>query len=269
MIPRKLTNSLLLKVTGNASGEIWSVGEIGTIINCSGNECIEHVDQYSSDLVDVFVNYVNRIYTIDINGSLRYCIGTVCFSNNLMKPATAIVGQSRYTWIGGTMGFLTRLDANQGDASKPVATGITDTLQSMWMSSSGEVWAVGSRSMIRCSASSCSSLPWVATDDLISVWGSSSGEVWAVGKAGNVVKCSGAACSLLPKVSDDNLHKVAGDERGVVWALGGGSSVVRCSGSACEKIALQGVAALADLWVSGAGEVWVAGGFGAILSFAP
>lgn len=265
-IPSKI-DSRIFKING-ANGEVWAVGGFASILRCSGSNCIELLGGGSSTYIDIFVTPLGDAYAVGSN--FAFCNNTNCIAAtvNGKSQALSVVGNSNEIWFGEALGALDKINVKTSQLVS-VATGTTDHLQSMWMSSSGEVWAVGSRSMIRCSASSCSSLPWVATDDLISVWGSSSGEVWAVGKAGNVVKCSGAACSLLPKVSDDNLHKVAGDERGVVWALGGGSSVVRCSGSACEKIALQGVAALADLWVSGAGEVWVAGGFGAILSFAP
>lgn len=266
-VPRK-TETRILIIRGT-SAETWAVGEQGTIIRCNTFGCDDLSGGIGSTYVDLAPYSLGG--ALVVGDSLSSCSSTSCdlrLGVAGVESAEAVVGNRNEVWLGGSMGVLVKIDRRAGQA-QVIPSGTTDRLTGMWMSSSGEVWAVGRRSMIRCSGTSCTSLPWVAADDLTWVGGTKSGEAWAVGKAGTVVKCSGTGCTLIPSVTALNLRRVAADSSETIWTTNGSGSVIRCSGMACTRILVHADLQLTDVWVSSTGEAWVTSFGGSILRYTP
>ncbi|MBX3263130.1 MAG: hypothetical protein KF782_25875 [Labilithrix sp.] len=124
--------------------------------------------------------------------------------------------------------------ADAGGVEDPLAWSEVDsqsslTLESVWGSSSSDVWAVGPLGTIRHITPADARWQKVdakTTNDLHAVWGSGPNDVWAVGEAGTILHYDGAsfepASAQLPLGKKPSLRGVWGSGPDDVWIVGDG-----------------------------------------------
>lgn len=132
-------------------------------------------------------------------------------------------------WMRGMLLHRVPGDGGKTGAWTPVDSQSAHVLESIWGSSAGDVWAVGSLGTIRhytAGAARWAVTPSPTGVDLHSVWGSSASDVWAVGDDGTILHYDGTTWSTstaaFPLGPKPNLNGVWGSGPNDVWVVGDG-----------------------------------------------
>ncbi|WP_146651716.1 hypothetical protein [Labilithrix luteola] len=106
----------------------------------------------------------------------------------------------------------------------------SSTLNAVWASGAGDVWAVGDRGTLR-HWKSADQTRWdivesPTDEDLEAIWGSASNDVWAVGGNGTILHFDGTTWALAPGAFPHglkpHLHGIWGSSPSDVWIVGDG-----------------------------------------------
>lgn len=235
----------LSKIWGSSPGDLWAVGDAGTLIHGQGAD-----------------------------GQLRWSMassGTTASLSDLWGSDVSDV------WAVGTAGTILHWD---GHAWSSVASGVNAALTAIWGSSSTkEAWAIGGRSIIYCKNSSCApvAMPALSGNANAIAGNILNGDAWIVGSSGMMVHCfSGGTCTSDSSAgigTDMQLVSVWISKLGAGWATGystktnGGSIVLRLSGNTwtndsgipAMSTPLSGTAQLSLVSGTSASDVWVSG----------
>ena len=151
--PQAAGTSTLRDSWGTAFGDIWAVGDKGTLAHWDGSK-----------------------WTL-VSSPAGATIGL-----------NAVLGRSaKEAWAVGEMGTVLRYD---GTSWSRVSVPITDTLNGLWQDAGGDVWAVGDNgvALLLSSRSLTAEVkPTGTTVRLHGIWGIGPGEVWAAGAFGTIL----------------------------------------------------------------------------------
>ncbi len=144
----------------------------------------------------------------------------------------------------------------------------TVQLNSVWGSSSSNVFAVGALGTIRkydgtSWSGSSSGTIW----QLNGVWGSSASNVFAVGNGGTIRKYNGTSWSGMTSGTTKNLYGVWGTGANDVFAVGDSGTVLHYNGIAWSTMNSSVTTALYGIWGSSFDNVFAVGASGKIIQY--
>jgi len=145
-----------------------------------------------------------------------------------------------------------------------VAGGTNSSLGGVWGTSSSDVWAVGSETILHFNGATWSSVTGGATWILFKVWGSSPSDVWAVGQSyttGNptFLHYDGMNWSAVPSPSIYQLAGIWGSSASDVWAVGVGGTIIHYDGTNWSSVLSGTTQQLNSVWGTSASNVWAVG----------
>jgi len=133
------------------------------------------------------------------------------------------------------------------------------TLESVWASSSSDVWAVGEGGALAhfdgSAWSTVSPMP-----NLDAAWAISANDAWAVGSAGSALHWDGAAWSTTSTGTTDTLTAVWAASASDVWTLASTSTVRRWNGNGWGPSGAPTSDPLAAIGGTGSSDVWISNG---------
>jgi len=109
-----------------------------------------------------------------------------------------------------------------------INTGTTASLQGVWVSPEGHVFAVGdSGTIVQNTGSGWSVTTNVTTQDLKDVWGSDSSNVYAVGNNGTILHYDGSAWAVMACPVAASLKSIDGIDEETIFAVGTDGTILK------------------------------------------
>ena len=137
-------------------------------------------------------------------------------------------------------------------------------LESVWVRTSTDVWAVGwGGTVLRFDGGAWQLVPSGTTEYLTGVWGSSASDVWVTGANGTLRHWNGSAWSAVDTGDTIWLQAVWGTAANDVWAVGWSDTTLHFDGTKWTKVpgpSTQALDILYSVWGSASNDVWAAGG---------
>ena len=143
----------LYDVSGTASNDVWSVGELGIIMHWDGTGWSRQTSGSNASLRGVYASASGNAWAVGPAGLMLHRVGN---------------------WTS-------------------VPSGTSQNLNGIWGSGANDIWAVGEAgTMLHWDGSSWIAANSGTTATLRRIFGSSSNNVWAVGDAGNILHYNGS-----------------------------------------------------------------------------
>lgn len=262
-----LTLANVRGIHGRSSGDLYAVGDGGTVLRNDGTAWTLSPTGLTEALNDVFVASPLEVFVVgDVGLVLRG-------ADDAWTPLTSgTTSNLRGVWAD----FATRAFA-VGDAGtilhfdgvdwNPEAAPVADYAD-VWGFASGEVVAVGSGGVIaENETGDWSTMTSPVGTGLRGVWGTSLSNAFAVGDAGVILHLGndGQWRATTAPVFDDWVA-VSGSG-GVAWAVGARGHVLRHDGSMWNLEETLPVEGLGGVFVRSAERVFVTGSLGAVIRF--
>lgn len=190
-----------------------------------------------------------------------------CIGSGACNPQTGCNTTGVNAWARCD-GGVCRLDGGCGTCPSGWCTAESPlpslNLTSVWGTSSTQVWAVGSGSILRFDGVRWSVQESHPGEDYEAVWARNPTDAWAVGHTGSpdylsiVRRWNGATWNLVAPAVDGGLYSVWGDPAGKVWAGGPDGVIQEWSGTTWSntKNGGGGCATTNGLWGPSATDVW-------------
>ncbi|MGD0856304.1 MAG: choice-of-anchor U domain-containing protein [Dehalococcoidia bacterium] len=163
----------------------------------------------------------------------------------ITMPSTA---EAAYTWTAMT-------------------SGTTENLYSVWGSSGGDVFAVGTNgTVLHYNGSTWTAMTSGTTQTLRGVWGSSGSDVFAVGANGTVLHYNGSTWTTMTSNTSLDLYGVWGNSSNSVFAVGTAETILYWNGSTWTAMTTPGQeVALLAVWGTSYNDVYAVSSNGVVL----
>ena len=209
-------------IWGSSAGNIFAVGDAGTIIHSDGTAWSTMSSSITGTLRDVWGSSATNVFAVGEGGTIARYDGTA--------------------WIA-------------------MSGGVTNTLNSVWGSSGSDVFAVGEAGTILHYDGAGWSPMAGGGGSLVGVWGNSGSDVFAIAATGAVLHYDGASWNTVPtdtSAVSASITAIWGSSEGIVAATDGwGSPILRYTGTAWESIGSFGPAY--GIWGTSAADIFVVG----------
>jgi len=244
------TWSTVTSPTGNAlysvfmvgAGEGWAVGDLGTMLHCSGGSwsLVTPSPRPTGIFQSVFM----------VSASEGWAVGW---------------GSDVLHYSGGSWSLLT-------PSPDPLASSIS-VLSSVFMVDAGEGWAVGrsgptSGTMFHYTGGSWSLVTPPTTIPLNSVFMVGTGEGWAVGRVGVILHYAGGSWSGVTSPAGSNLYSVSMADPSNGWSVGEVGTILHYSGGSWSLVTPSPTTnTLNSVFMVSASDGWAVGDGGTILHY--
>ena len=267
VISDALTYAHLRGIHGRASGDIYAVGDAGTVLRFDCTAWSLSSPSVAENLNDVYVLSALDAFLVGEGG--RIVRGT----DGAWSPMTSGTSATlRGVWARdannvfavGDAGTVLRFD---GVDWNPESAPVHD-YRDVWGLENGDVIAVarGGAAAARV-AGAWSDMPTPpGTGDLHGVWGRSPDYAFAVGDGGVVLRLAGGSWQLVNALVSANLSAVSGSGS-LVMVAGAGGTILRLEGSTWSVGEAAPVEAHGGVLVRSADLAFAAGSFGNVLRF--
>ncbi|HNN91274.1 MAG TPA: hypothetical protein PKI03_03355 [Pseudomonadota bacterium] len=267
MVPQY--NGHLLAIGGSDANNIWAVGYLGVMVECSEDRGCKARSSGSTKTFTSISGDAHLAWAAGQDGAVVRCVeGFGCseFSSGTSSWFWGGGGSSGQHWAVGRNGVAASCDAS-GCQALPTATG--QILTSVWPIDDNSVWVAGGGQVIlRCTATRCTTVRPEGPGNANGIWGTELDNTWVVGgyTEGTVYRCGGAGCT---QIHTDRLTSeflaVSGASPDAVWAVGQVGGIARCTKSACTNVPSGVSTQLAAVWTPTPEIAWVTGAEGVIL----
>jgi photosystem II stability/assembly factor-like uncharacterized protein len=231
------TTSGLYGVWGSSPGDVFAVGDAGTILHYDGTWST--MSPLSATLLNVWGSSDNDVFAVGMLGAILHYDGTWSAMSSLTtNNLWSVWGSSASdVFAVGEGGTILHYEGSGSTWSTMPNIPTTNELHSVWGSGPDDVFAVGGGGTILHydgNGSTWSAMPNIpTTDTLHSVWGSSATDVFAVGNGGTILHYdgNGSTWSTMPNIPTSNeLHSVWGSSASDVFAVGWPDAILHYSG---------------------------------------
>jgi len=263
-----LTFADLRGVHGQSSGDVYAVGDDGTVLRDNTAGWSLSPTGVTEALHDVFVVSPLDVFVVGDDGRVLRGAG------NAWTPSVVGMGANLHgIWaenatrviVVGDAGTVLRFD---GLDWSPEAAPVADYTDVWGFASGGEI-AVGRGGVIIVhEPGGWADMTSPVVTDLRGVWGTSPSDAFAVGDAGVILHSSsgGEWRSMFAPVIDDWVAVAGGN--GESWVVGKGGNVLRYGDSTWHLEERPPIAAFGGIFVR-TGEVFATGSLGAVVGFRP
>jgi hypothetical protein len=219
-----VTTNWLLRVAGTSESDIHAVGASGTLLHYNGSVWTAETNPFGTGVTHYGVWAVTptAAYAPASNGYVLKWDGSVWdtlprASTNLLLAAWASAENN--VWAVGQNGTIVRWDGSQWNTVTHSLGGTQ--FNSVWGTSSSNVYVVGGSSMVQCNQSSCATLAAPGLSFLWDVWGTSSSEVFVASASSNAVgRWNGVSWTTVFSNYGSSVRGVGGTSNGTVFAVG-------------------------------------------------
>jgi len=217
---------------GSDSGDLWAVGDFGTILHGDGASWSPVPSPTTASLQGVWASAPEDAWAVGYGGVILRWNGAdwSAASSGTTVNLWAVGGTARDdVWAVGDGGTILHW---QGTAWAPATSGTAVTMNAVWSSRADDVWAVGNgATILHWNGNSWSPSPSATTNPLYGVWGSGANDVWAVGLGGTVVHYSGSTWASASSGVTVTLVGVWGNGPSDFWAVGSRSTILHFDGA--------------------------------------
>lgn len=220
----------------SAPGELWAVGEQGTVMQLSQGswQCPTQISP--ADLFGVYASAPGDVWAAGAQGALMHFDGkiwtAVALPGGSRADLYAIAGRAANDlWAVGAGGTILHFD---GTALSAIAPASSDNLYSVWPVGPQEAWAVGEHGAIvhvRGMSSALLSSMTMTPGKLRGIWGASANSLWAVGEQGTLLFISGTDARQVESGTNQDLTAIWGSGISDVWAVGGSGLLMHFDGA--------------------------------------
>ncbi len=223
------TTSTLCGIWGSGPGDVFAVGENGTILHYDGAVWSPMDSGVSGILYGVWGSSSMDVFAVGETGVIRH-----------------------YDGSGWTQ----------------MASGTNRQLQGVWGTDNANVYAVGyGGTILHFDGLSWSEMDNGNTSHLKSIWGSSASDVFAAGNNGVVVHYDGVAWSTMLEDTHPNFQGIWGSASDNVLAVGGEGMILGYDGVSWSPLSSGVSSELSGVWGVSPTDVFVVGLDGTILHY--
>ncbi len=260
------TSNALYSVGGGDVGNIWAVGQAGTIRKWNGSTWLAQSSGTMSSLFGVRGSDADNVWAVGQNGVILKWDGS-----NWMPQTSGTVQSLRSVWVSdagnvwavGDGGAIRKWNGNSWSSQ---TSGTMSTLYSIWGSDVNNIWAVGQNGTIRkWNGSEWSAQTSGTTQNIYEVWGSDANNVWVVGDGGTIRKWNGSVWSAQTSGTTNALYSIWVSDANNAWVVGDGGTIRKWNGSNWSAQSSGTSLTLHTIWGSGAGNIWAVGDGGTML----
>ena len=267
VISDALTYAHLRGIHGRSSGDIYTVGDAGTILRSNGSAWSPSSSGVDEDLNDVFV--LSALDVLIVGDGGRIVRGV----DGAWSPMTSATNENlrgvwardaNYAFAVGDAGTVLRFDGVDWNPESAPGYDYTD----VWGLDNGDVIAVarGGAAAKRVAGTWSDMTTPPATPDLRGIWGQSANRAFAVGDAGTVLSLSGGSWQLASGLVAADLTAVSGSGS-LVMIAGAGGTILRLEGTTWSVGESTPVELYGGVWVRSADHAFAAGSFGNLIRF--
>lgn len=222
----------------------------------NGKDLSGGTEAFAADVHDAAGNVVNRSLSW---ASLNTNVVTINNSTGVATPVAS--GQATVSaTIDGVTGYglltVTVPAATPVNIWVPMTSGTVDPLIGVWGTSSSNVFAVGSSSILRFNGSLWAAMTGPA-GNWTSVWGSSSSDVFVVGYQGAIAHWNGSSWTTMNSGTSEILTSVWGTSPRDVFAVGYNGVILHYNGVAWSPMSSGTSESLAVVWGTSPTDVHV------------
>jgi hypothetical protein len=214
----------------STDGEVFAVGDMGTIIHYDGNKW--------TTMDSGTIEQLNGIWGIN----------------------------SHDVFAVGWMNTILHFDGMQWTSMPCPGGGNWGVLFSIWGTSANDVFAVGSVEIMHYNGSNWSLMD-SRTCDLLGVWGSSATDVFAVGMNGMILHYDGTGWSSIAINTSKDICGVWGSSPTDVFAVGRNGTILHYNGSSWSPMISNTFDDLSGVWGSAANDVFAVGRYGLLMHY--
>ncbi|MBN1774630.1 MAG: DUF4215 domain-containing protein [Deltaproteobacteria bacterium] len=262
------TTQDLFAVRGSGAGDVWVVGNAGTILHWDGTAWSSVSGGGSRVLRSVFAASPAAAWAVGDAGAILAWNGTTWSAESAPAGTGNLRGvwgfSAAEVWAVGDGGRILRRTAG-GWAS--VGGGTTLDLGGVWGAAANDVFAcAGHKTYTRWNGTAWSSgTLGDGNFDAYAIAGSSADSIWTVGSVGASRHWAGSGWSTVVTGVTTPLRGAHAPSRSEAWAVGDGGTIRRWDGTAWSASTSGTTRTLYGVWGPSASEVWVVGASGTIL----
>jgi Tol biopolymer transport system component len=234
------TTAELYGVWSSSSGEVFAVGDYGTILHYDGlawqtvSSRIAPVG--SESLGGIWGNHPENIYAV--GGGYIYASSSILHYDGI-----------EWTWTTNPAAHALSGIWGSGDHVFSVGSGLTDygAHVSTILHTTGDGWTAMESGTLE--------MVWLAD-----VWGHSSSDVFAVGSGGTILHYDGRVWQPMNSGTTVDLYGVWGGSETEIYAVGANGTILRYDGTTWHPMESGTTDNLSGIWGSGPNDIFVVGG---------
>jgi hypothetical protein len=254
-------------LSGWSSGpnDVW-IATLADVVHWDGDAWTRMPVGAGAPLYGITGTSAGNVFTVGDYGTIARSTGGAFATQSLSEEVTllGLWGSSADdVWAVGGSTLLHR--GESGTWSNETTPG-EDFVRAIWGASASQVWAVGDEVVIHYDGVEWSTVHDEAGLTLNGIWGASASDVWAVGNAGALLHWNGTAWTGSTAGTFDHLA-VWGSGTADVFAVGRSGSIQHWNGSGWTAMNSGTTVTLNAVWGSGASNVYAAGENGTILHY--
>lgn len=267
-VAAQLDGTALNGIWGSSSGDIFAVGDAGTIMHYNGRQWLQEDTGVEMNFNGVWGASASSVYAVGDNGLFLHYDGS-----HWNAIPQSFSGALHNVWCSDSKCLavgddLTVLEGTGTDSSWSVATSQTSAgaLRGIMGLSDSDIYAVGdSGTIFHNDGTGWQKVDYVVNKDLYAVWGSSFDNVFAVGQGGTVLHYNGTAWKVVESVVADTLRAVWGNGANEVYAAGDNGTMLLYQGDRWRELETGVTENLNDVWGGRQKEIYAVGENGSIL----
>jgi hypothetical protein len=236
-------------IWGNASRDLYAVGEYGMVLHYDGREW--SVVRYGEEggFNDVWGSSAGRVFAVGHDGAILHCDGQRCarMASGTAVRLNAVWGRGWYdVYAVGEAGTVLHFDGRKWSS---ILSGTNRTLHGVW-GDGLRTFAVGDDgTILRLTPRDAQHVDVPTTNDLYGIGGSSTTGLYAVGALGTVLHYDGSRWRPVKSGTIRDLSNVRGTEDGHVIVTAG-SRLLHFDGRewGFMDVAPEGDGGFVDVW---------------------
>ena len=245
------------------------VGCGGDSANCVEGWCSVSVPTSAASFGGVWGSASDNIWVVGEGGTILHWNGQAwsSVSSGTLASLRAVWGSEPNVWAVGDTEGAGKLVANVVDSDWLAGKiGLVPTLNCVWGSGPGDVWAGGDAgTMVHFTGASFSTVATASPESIRGIWGSGPNDVWAVGDSNTIQHWDGTAWSLVYQGEGyTRFNGIWGSGPSDVWAVGAHGVVYHWDGVSWAFDPSSPNVDLVAVWGSSSSDVWILGENGTV-----
>jgi formylglycine-generating enzyme required for sulfatase activity len=259
------TTNDLRGVWGSSGGDVFAVGDGGTVVHYDGTDWSAMGWSTPQHLYDVWGSSGSDVFAVGTGGAIVHYDGTgwSVMSSGTSQYLSGVWGSSSSdVYAVGQAGTILHYD---GTAWSPMSSGTTAWLNDVWGSGGSDVFAVGmGGTILHYDGTAWSAMSSDTWNGLYGVWGSFGADVFVVGESGTILHYDGTSWGAMDSGTTKWIYGVWGSGASDVFAVGWYEGILHYDGTAWSEVNGGTGPDLLGVWGSSGADVFVVGQGGTI-----
>lgn len=267
VLDTRITTSLR-DVWGFPTGEIFAVGDGGTVLHWDGTEWDPNISNIDENLYAVWGSSPTDVFAVGTLGQIIHWDGlewSTMTSGTVLELRGVWGSASNNVFAVGRNGTILQYN---GVAWAPMASGSLQDLYDIWGADANNVFVVGDTGeSLYYNGAVWAPLISGTIRDLHGVWGTAANDVYAVGFAGTILHYNGAVWAPMVSGTVEFLRDVWGDTSTDIVAVGENGLVLRWDGVVWQERPSHRTEHLDGIWGTLATHIYIVGEDGISLAY--